>query len=179
MASVEKMMELVKEITSEVKIPGLDVDTVVPNMVEIKYKEQLDSISDPKQKKEEKDKMVEYYKTQGRVEVETQISTIKMSYMHIKDQIKHVQSGVATAAANAVMPPTVNVLVPPNPAKVLLDNVSKVGTWLSMLESAVVKFGEMLLAAVKIAFEIPDFIVDLLQVIITLKKTVSAIPVPA
>lgn len=178
MASMEKMMELVKDLTSDVNIPGLDVDTVVPNLVETTYKQELDTITDSKVREEEKKKMIEYYKTAGRMEVETQISTIKMSYKHVKEQIKHVTSGIATVAVNAVMPPTVNLLALPNPAKVLLDNIGKVGGWLSMIESALAKFGEMLLAAVKIAFEIPDFIIQLLSILVDLKKTVTAIPVP-
>lgn len=180
MAKIEEMMSVITDLTSDVTIPGLDIDTVVNNIVETKFKNELGTIEDPKQKEAEAKKMVEYYKTQGRIEIETQIATIKMSYKSIKNQITQVTAATKTAVASNLIPPVISVPpAVPNPAYVLVENATKVSSFISMIEGALAKFGEMLLAAVKIAFELPTFIMDLLTTLLDLKKAVTAIPIPA
>ncbi len=180
MAKIEEMLSVIKDLTSDVTIPGLDVDTVVPAMVEARFKNELGMIEDAKQKEAETKKMIEYYKTQGRVEVETQIATIKMGYKTVKSQVVQITAAAKTAVASNLIPPVISVPpAVPNPAYVLVENATKVSNFISMIEGALAKFGEMLLAAVKIAFEIPDMVMNLLKTLLDLKKTVTAIPVPA
>lgn len=180
MASIQEMMSVISDLTSDVTIPGLDVDTVVPAMVESRFKNELGMIEDPKQKEAETKKMIEYYKTQGRVEIEAQIATVKMGYKTVTSQVAQITSAIKTATASNLIPPVVSVPpAVPNPAYFLIENATKVGNFISMIEGALAKFGEMLLAAVKIAFEMPETIMNLLKVLLDLKKTVTAIPVPA
>lgn len=183
MATIVEMQTALTELIESdgaISLPGLDFDSVVNNLVEVQLKDELDKIPTVQERKDLKDKFVNYYKNKGRQEVDNRILEIKMNYSAAVTNLKSLQASITTAVASNTMPSVITAGAAtsvPNPAYALIENANKKNTLLSICKSIGVFLFNILKAAISICFEIPDMVITLINTLTLTKKSINAIPV--
>ena len=180
----DEMNEAIDELINsdgEVEIEGLDFDSVVTNFVDTKYKDQINSIEDETQRKELRDKWLNYYKTgDGKEAIQSEINSIKSNFSAAKDGLTYCEEAAASSIADNAIPSVITVgtaTSTPNPAYTLIENKTKKNNLLSMLKQIGNALAQLLISALKIAFSVPIAIATLITTLASIKKTVNAIPV--
>lgn len=163
-----------------VELPGLDLDTIARNFVEVKYGHQLESIEDAKVKEQLKEQWLKYYtEGEGKATLQVEINTIKANFSSAKDQLTFVAEAAASSVASNMIPSVITVgtaTSTPNPAYTIIENKTKKNQLLAMLKNISACLVNLLKSAVSIAFQIPEIVLTLITTLTTVKKTVNAIP---
>jgi len=163
-----------------VSIPGLEFDPIVDNMVENNYKDQLEDSLTDEERNNKKEQLVKYYKDKSGEEIEQNINIIKSNFISAKDGLSFVsESAAATIASNAI-PSVITVgaaTSTANPVYSLIENKQKKNTLLAMLKNIGNFLVNLLSAAIKILFQVPDSVMSLVKTLTTTKQIVNAIPV--
>lgn len=179
-ATIERQKELLAQLGGSIEVPGLSFDLVIDGMVENNpsYKAKLDALETKEQRAELKSQIINSLKTVGTDYINEQINTIKSTIQVVTEGVAQLTENVTTTIATALIPPAIGVPpVLPNPAYVLLENKTKKNTFLSLCNSLLQTFQRLLQAAVNIFFVLPEAVIALLETILTVKDTISAIPV--
>ena len=183
MATITEMQQAINELINsdgKVEIPGLEFESVINNLVDVRYKEVLDKATDPEQRQQLKENLLNYYRNDGRMIIDESINTIKSCYSEATEGLKQVSEAAAKAVANNAIPSVITVgtaTSTANPAYALIENANKKATLLSMLKSIGDALVRLLSAAIKIAFQVPDMIMTVIQTLTTTKQVVNSIPV--
>ena len=190
MATLEQTQAALDKLTADTSLPGLDVDTVIKKIIEVQYKEEIDQIKTvisnvdaaEAEIKATKERLTSYYNTAHvKSEIKNQINTIKINYKAVKDGVKQLPIEIQTMVASNLIPPTIPIPTSPgipNPASFLLKNKEKLNGFLTILNAIAVWFVNLFQAAIKIAFEIPDAIVQMIEKLAEIKTLIEAIPMP-
>jgi len=183
MATIKEMQDAMNDLINSdgvVTIPGLNFDSVVDNMVNIKYKEQLDNIQNPEDREEAKNNLISYYYGDARSSVEKSISVIKSNYSAVKDGLSTMSVAITATTASNVIPSVITVgtaTSTPNPLYFVVENNQKKNTLLSMLKTLSNLMVELISSAIDILFQLPSIVMDLIGVITSTKSLLNAIPV--
>jgi hypothetical protein len=183
MATIIEMKEAIDELINsdgEVSIPGLDFETVIDNLIEQKYKEQLNLMKDKTERENMKKNLIKYYSNEARDEIENSILDIKSNFAAAKNGLKYVSEAVIASTASNQIPSVITVgtaTSTANPIYVLIENKQKKNTLLSILKNIENSLVNILKSAVKILFQVPDTIMSIIQTLIDLKQVVNSIPV--
>lgn len=188
MASIKEVQAALDKLTSDTSLPGLDEKSVIKNLIEVQYKQELDQIktviSDAEAAEKEatasKERLTEFYNTDAaKAEIKNQISIIKVNLKAAKDGVKQLPVEIQTMLAANLIPPTIPVPTAPgvpNPAHILLKNKEKINGLKNILNAIAAWFVNLFSAAIKIAFEIPDSVVSTIDKLADIKKMIEAIP---
>lgn len=172
--------ELIKS-DGDVNLPGLDLDSVVDNFVDVKYGKELSEIKDEEQRKKLRKKWVDYYtKGEGKENMMIEIDSIKSNYSAAKDQLQFVADATVSSTASNAVPAVITVgsaSSTPNPAYTLIENKTKKNQLLAMLKSVGAFLINLLKSAVAICFAVPAAVISLIKTLTTTKKAVNSIPV--
>lgn len=183
MATINEMKEAINELINSdgaVDIPGLDFDSVVDNMVETDYKEQLDDSKTKEERDDKKKSLVKYYKEKAGAEIEQNINIIKSNFAAAKDGLIYVAEAAAATVASNVIPSVITTGAAAsvaNPAYAMIENKQKKNTLLGILKNIGNFIVNLLSAAVKILFAVPEMIMSLIKTLTTTKSVVNSIPV--
>jgi len=164
MASIEQMQQQLSVLTGGgPSIPGLGFEQVIDGLVESKFKDQLSAAPTQEDRKKLKDNLLNYYRTDGRLEVEQQINTIKSSAKNLAAFAITLPLAITgTAATIANLSTTTQAPAHIGALNALIENASTVGV-------------SMLTAAIKINFSIPDAILAPLTIISSLQQKLNAL----
>lgn len=164
-----------------VELPGLDVETIAKNFVEVNYGEQLSKLPNKEEAEQLKDRWVSYYKDgAARSAIQMEINTIKSSFVAARDQLKYISEAAASAVASNAVPAVITVgsaSSTANPAYALIENKTKMNQLLSMTKNVEANLVTLLKSSAQIAFPIPTEVTTLISTLADVKKTVNAIPV--
>ena len=177
MASIQDIASLIIKIADDSggSIPGLSTDEVLNKLAE--KNEQLKSAIEEATSEEERKKILERFKNTLKSYVDEQIAVIKTSYAEVKEGISLLKETIASTIATTVIPPAIGTPpVAPNPAYALAENKQKINNLVIIITGLVSSFLQMLSAAAKIDFEIPDSVIVLLNALIDIKKLIKKIP---
>lgn len=181
MATIVEINNIIEQLTSETSIPGLDFDTIADGMIESNetYKAVLDGAETPEERQIIKNNYLKVIKETAKAFIQQNIAIIKSSFNEITQGVLSLSEAIIAMTASALMPPAIGAPpVAPNPAYVLLQNKEKKNTLMITVNGLMKTFLGLLMAAVAIYFEVPDSIMGLLQTILSIKETISLIPIP-
>lgn len=180
----EEALNLIDELIKsdgDVSLPGLDLDSVVDNFVDVKYGKELSEIKDEEQRKKLRKKWVDYYtKGEGKETMMLEIDSIKSNFSAAKDQLQFVADATVSSTASNAVPAVITVgsaSSTPNPAYALIENKTKKNQLLAMLKSVGAFLINLLKSAVAICFAVPAAVISLIKLLTTTKKAVNSIPV--
>lgn len=184
MASIQETIDAMNELIDSdgaISIPGLELDLIAENFVDIKYGAELAKIENKDEREKMRQQWITYYKEgDGKGALQLEIANIKANVSAAKDQLTMVADAAASSVASNAMPAVITTGAAasvPNPAYALIENKTKKNQLLAMLKSV----GAFLVNAVKsmvaIMFQIPDMVVALIKTLTTTKQVVNAIPV--
>lgn len=173
----QKIKKLIEDLGASqgLEVPGLNFNTVADNIArkDENFQKSLEPYS-----AQERRELVEKYKETIRDEVNAQIMTIKMAFAQVKDGIQLLTETVTGAIATIAIPPAIGTPpVLPNPAYALLEAKQKKSQLSSALNTLLLSFGMILVAATKIKFDLPDAVLDLLSALTATKSLIDTIPV--
>jgi hypothetical protein len=182
MANIDQMQTALDKLINAgaLPIPGLDYDTVVNNLIQVKYKEELDKCPTESERKAAVDSLLEYYKKNAKDQIMREINTIKSAYSSAVAQSKYVKDSIAATIAASSIPSVIttgSAVSVPNPVYGLIENKQKKNSLLAILEQLGKMLIDLLHSAIAIAFEIPDTIITLIDSIVPIKSALMAIPV--
>ena len=164
-----------------VELPGLDVETIAKNFVEVKYGDTLSKLPNKEEAESLKEKWTSYYKDgEGRLALQMEINTIKSSFVAARDQLTYIGEAAASAVASNAVPAVITVgsaTSTANPAYALIENKTKMNQLLSMTKNVEANLVTLLKSSAQIAFPIPSAVTSLIKTLSTVKQTVNAIPV--
>lgn len=164
-----------------VELPGLDLDTIAENFVEVKYGDTLSKLPNKKEAESLKEKWTSYYKDgEGRLALQMEINTIKSSFVAARDQLTYIGEAAASAVASNAVPAVITVgsaSSTANPAYALIENKTKMNQLLSMAKNVEANLVTLLKSSAQIAFPIPSAVTSLIETLSTVKQTINAIPV--
>lgn len=181
---MEQILEAMDELINSdggIELPGLDVETIAKNFVEVNYGEQLSKLPNKEEAEQLKDRWVSYYKDgAARSAIQMEINTIKSSFVAARDQLKYATEAAASAVASNAVPAVITVgsaSSTANPAYALIENKTKMNQLLSTLKNVEANLVTLLKSSAQIAFPIPTEVTTLITTLADVKKTVNAIPV--
>lgn len=164
-----------------VELPGLDLDTIAENFVEVKYGDTLSKLPNKEEAESLKEKWTSYYKDgEGRLALQMEINTIKSSFVAARDQLTYIGEAAASAVASNAVPAVITVgsaSSTANPAYALIENKTKMNQLLSMTKNVEANLVTLLKSSAQIAFPIPSGVTSLIETLSTVKQTVNAIPI--
>jgi len=165
-------IELINELQNvSDPITWIDVDTVTDKFVEKKI-EIYDTFNfTEKELSDYKNDLIEQYKPK----VIENVAIIKTKYNMCKSNLNGIKNTITSFATTAVQPPAVPAS--PNPAWALLDAKQKVTSIKSVLAIINTNIIDILLAANKIDFEIPQQIKSIIELFKNVNNGVNKIPV--
>ena len=194
--SLERQKELIESAGNlGLAIPGLALIAIIENIVEKsqEVKVQIEIIDKERKAKEEqginkeqakadakqkRKELIDKYKENIKEFVKEQIALIKQQYKIFMDGLKRIPEDVKTAIANIALPPAISV-PPGGPNPIYALNLAKqtkaalVGT----LGIIIFAFTEILKAATKILFVLPDSLLSTFEQIKTAFTIINSIPV--
>jgi len=180
MVTIEDMQAAVTALSSDnsITLPGLDFDTIVDNMVGRipDYKPMFDQCKTKEQRDTLTKELVDYFHNAGRSFVDDKIIEIKVAYKNVLSGVKQIQEGLQTTVAS-ILVPTVIGTAAPNPASILLESKIKKNTLLTMLDSVSKVLIDLLQAALKLFFVLPQAVIDIVGVLNTLRAGINLIKV--
>lgn len=194
--SLEKQKELIESAGNlGLAIPGLALVKIVENIVEKskevkahieiikKEKEALEAQGFDKEKAKEDAKkktkeLIDKYKESIKEFVKEQIALIKQQYKIFMDGLKRIPEDVKTAIQNIALPPAISAPpAAPNPIYALNLAKQTKAALVGTLGIIVLAFTEILKAATKILFVLPDPLLKTFEQIKTAFTIINSIPV--
>jgi seryl-tRNA synthetase len=191
--ALDDQIKAIEQLSSlGLTIPKLTPDSVIENLIKKdetlgKYLKLIDDSKAEKierglskeeadaQAEEAKKKIVEDLKKSIRPSVEEDITKIKQEYKITKEALEsipqEISTTIATAALPAALPPAV-----PNPAYTLGIAIQTKKSLVKTLNIIVVSLTAILTIANKLKFELPQSIVNLVNVLGVVTSALSAIP---
>jgi hypothetical protein len=180
--SLEKQKKLVEESGAlGLSIPGLSLEPIIKNimeksgelkaqkeMIEEEIKENQErgmKKEDAKKEGEKKLKeLIDGYKKNLKESVEEQITLIKQHYKNFKEGLESIPEDVKAVIANIALPPAISV-PPAAPNPIYAINLAKTAksSIAGTLSVIIISFTEILKAANKILFVLPEPIVSLYE----------------
>lgn len=180
MATIEDMRNILSQLRAGSSIPGLDASSVVDNYVEVEFKDTLDEIKDPEERKKMKNRFVEHYITgPGKQFIDDNIERIKFLYKQVTDSFSALQSSAAQVTALNVVPAVLTVgsaTSSPNPAYYVIDNAQKKQALLAIIKSVTDFLQQLFAYAILINFVLPDSVQQLVSLLATVTSIINAIP---
>jgi hypothetical protein len=190
MASIEQLQTALDKLTADISLPGLNPEAVIKNLIEVQYKNELDQIksyiSDAEAAEKEaaavKERLTSYYNSgQAKIEIKNQINSVKINFKAATDGVKQLPVEIQTMIAANLIPPTIPIPTAPgvpNPMSFLLKNKEKLNGFLTILNAIASWIVNLLSSAVKIAFELPDTVLALIDQLANIKSLIQSIPMP-
>lgn len=180
----QEILDAIDELINSdgtISIPGLDLDSVVENYVDKKYKFELDKIEDEDERNTLREIWVDYYKKgEGKQAIQLEIASIKSNFSAAKDQLTFVIEAAASSVASNAIPAVITTGAATsvaNPAYSIIENKTKKNQLLSMLKQIGAFLVNLLKSAAAIMFTVPAVVLTLIKTLTTAKKAVNSIPV--
>ena len=194
--SLEKQKKLAASLGAlGLSIPGLNIETIIKNIMDKseELKEHKEMIEDEKKENEERGmnkedaereaetklkEVIEKYKKSIKEVAEEQIILIKQHYKNFKEGLESIPPDVKAVIANIVLPPAISV--PPSTANPIYAlNLAKTAksSIASTLSAIIISFTEILKAANKILFVLPESILSLFEKVKTASGIINSIPI--
>jgi hypothetical protein len=194
--SLEKQKQLIASSGSlGLSIPGLSIDPIVKNIMDksAELKSHKEMIEEEKKENEERGmnkedakkeadaklkEVIEKYKKSIKEAAEEQIILIKQHYKNFKEGLESIPSDVKAVIANIALPPAISV--PPGaPNPVYALNLAKTAksSISGTLSIIIISFTEILKAANKILFVLPEPILSLFEKVKTASGIINGIPI--
>lgn len=186
---LQKMDDLVASLGKGTKfsIPGLNTDKIIEDLAKNNeqlsgYLEELerqkeDGEKTPEEIEEEKKKILDNFKKTLEPSVNEQIAVIQNNYTLIQDSTKQLTENVASAIASTAIPPAIGTPpVAPNPGYTIIENKQKKNVLLGILSTMKKAFLDIIAAARKIFFPLPDSVLNLGTSIGKLESVIATIP---
>jgi hypothetical protein len=194
--SLEKQKKLVEESGAlGLSIPGLSLEPIIKNimeksdelktqkeMIEEEIKENQErgmKREDAKKEGEKKLKeLIDGYKKNLKESVEEQITLIKQNYKNFKEGLESIPEDVKAVIANIALPPAISV-PPAAPNPIYAINLAKTAknSIAGTLSVIIISFTEILKAANKILFVLPEPILSLFEKVKTTSEIINGIPI--
>jgi seryl-tRNA synthetase len=194
--SLEKQKQLVTSSGAlGLSIPGLSLEPIIKNIMdksaelkaqkemiqeEIKENEERGMKKEDAKKEGEKklNELIEKYKKSIKEAVEEQITLIKQHYKNFKEGVENIPDDVKAVIANIILPPAISA-PPAAPNPVYAVNLAKTAknSIAGTLSVIIISFTEILKAANKILFVLPESILSLFEKIKTFSQLISTIPI--
>lgn len=194
--SLEKQKQLVEESGAlGLSIPGLSIEPIIKNIMdkssEIKaHKEMIEEEKKENEergmKKEEAKKeaeaklkeVTEKYKESIKEAAKEQITLIKQHYKNFKDGLESIPEDVKAVIANIALPPAISV-PPAAPNPIYAINLAKTAksSIAGTLSIIIISFTEILKAANKILFVLPESILSLFEKVKMASGIINGIPI--
>jgi hypothetical protein len=194
--SLEKQKQLIASSGSlGLSIPGLSIDPIVKNIMDksAELKSHKEMIEEEKKENEERGmskedakkeaeaklkEVIERYKKSIKEAAEEQIILIKQHYKNFKEGLESIPSDVKAVIANIALPPAISA--PPGaPNPVYALNLAKTAksSISGTLSIIIISFTEILKAANKILFVLPEPILSLFEKVKTASGIINGIPI--
>jgi hypothetical protein len=186
---LKKMDTLIEKLGTDTKfpIPGLNKEKILEeaakkdeslgSYIKELEEEQKDGTKTKEEVEKEIKEVIDRYKKVIEPTVTESIAVIQTNYNLIQDSTKQLTENVASAIATTAIPPAIGAPpVAPNPAYALVENKQKKNVLLSILSTMKNALLNILTAAKKIAFALPDIILGLVDSLSTLTTVISTIP---
>ena len=142
--TIDEMMTAINELVNSdgaVDIPGLSLEPIVDNFIDVKYGRQLSDIEDREERDTLRAQWKNYYMNgDGRTIIEMEINSIKANFSAAKDGLITAQEAVLMTTATNAIPSVLTTGAAasvPNPAYTLLENKQKKNTLLTILKQIV------------------------------------------
>ena len=194
--SLEKQKQLIASSGSlGLSIPGLSIDPIVKNIMDksAELKSHKEMIEEEKKENEERGmnkedakkeaetklkEVIEKYKKSIKEAAEEQIILIKQHYKNFKEGLESIPSDVKAVIANIALPPAISV-PPGSPNPIYALNLAKTAksSMTGTLSTINISFTEILKAANKILFVLPEPILSLFQKVKTASGINNGIPI--
>lgn len=194
--SLEKQISLVEEagMLGE-SIPGLDLDLILENLAQKsdELKSQYDAIEaeieektsrgmSREQAREESKSQIESIKETAKEKLKQpvieQITIIKQQYKVVKEGLESIPQDVNAVAANILLPPAISVPpAAPNPIYAINLAITAKNSLSSTLSTVMAAFTEMIKAATRIQFVLPDAVLSLYETAKSLSSLINSIPI--
>jgi hypothetical protein len=194
--SLEKQKQLIASSGSlGLSIPGLSIDPIVKNIMDksAELKSHKEMIEEEKKENEERGmnkedakkeaetklkEVIEKYKKSIKEAAEEQIILIKQHYKNFKEGLESIPSDVKAVIANIALPPAISV-PPGSPNPIYALNLAKTAksSISGTLSTIIISFTEILKAANKILFVLPEPILSLFQKVKTASGINNGIPI--
>ena len=167
--------ELLNSLTSNTSLPGLDVDTLIEKGFTAKYKEQLDSVEDAKEREELYNSLYESYVEANKPRLEEGIAEIKSVYATADVQVQSVIAQAQEVVTTAAVPPVIGTAAP-NPLREVLEMKSKKEQLEALLATITDSLVRLILVANKIGYELPQPVQATIALLSKAKSVLNAIP---
>lgn len=194
--SLEKQISLVEEsgVLGE-SIPGLELDLILENLAQKsdELKSQYDAIESQieenvsrgmsrEQARSEAESQIESIKETAKERLKQpvveQITIIKQQYRVVKEGLKSIPEDVTAVAANILLPPAISVPpAAPNPLYAINLAITSKNAISSTLSTVLIAFTEILKAANRIQFVLPEPVLSLYETIKGLSSLIDSIPI--
>lgn len=174
MDAIQALNELISSEGGAVDMPGLTVEEVAPNFVEVKYGAQL------KESPEMREQWEDYYtKGEGREGLELEIADIKANVGAANMQLEAVKEAAASAVASSGIPSVITVgsaSSTANPVYEIIEARTKKKQLEATLKTSSVFLINALKAMASIAYPVPTAVATLISTLATCKDAVNKIP---
>jgi hypothetical protein len=183
MATLVQVEEALEELSKGgPSIPGLDIDAVIKNIVDIQVKslegkiyEVADTVEQAKEDIEAmRVQLTEYLSTgDAKAAIKAEIDNIKTSAKAATIAIKEIPTSITKMIAENAIPPMITVPpAPPNPINVGLKVLIARSDFKTIIETIGKILSDLLKSALKIKFEVPNSILAMVNILATLKNTI-------
>lgn len=178
--SEQNMQDLLSQLRTGPSLPGLSPEPVADNYVEIELKDSLDECKTEEERRERKQRFVQYYITgPGKAFLIGVIDQVKAYYQQAKDFIESLLKAVQGATASNTVPSVITVgqaTSTANPTYAALENGYKKQQFLSIINSAKEFLSKLLELAMLIHFVLPDSVLALVTTLTMIATLITNIP---
>lgn len=162
MDSIEKMKSLLDDLsTSGTKLPNLDTDSVIKNIVKSQYGPLMDQFPNKKDAESFIQEMENYIQKNGKEDISIEIAKIKSNFKQVKDSIPQLKQGIIAMTTSIALPPSIPGVQ--NPIFSFNEALSKFNTIKSILNQANTAVSDMIGSAIKIKYPLPDSALSLIE----------------
>jgi hypothetical protein len=166
---LENMQNVLTKSSSGINIDGLDVDSVLDNIIEkTSGYENMNT--------KEKNSFKKQYKESAKPFIEQKISLIKIFFKTIKDGIKQLLDNIKNMIAGNLIPPAISTTgSTPNPAWSIIETKQKINIMLSICAQLTNAFISLVETALMIKYELPNSVLNVYSDISNVQKNLEQI----
>lgn len=177
MATKEEMLATASKLADSDGSPLPSLAEVVKLYVKQTCKEAIDQAEDAVAYTEQ---MVEYYTVGiGKQTIDTLVNDFNEAYSDLKSGIEDINTAIANTTASNAIPAVIvagSATGAPNPAYAAIDNIQKKHVLQMNLRGLKKSARKMLTTAANIGFEVPDTVMNMIDGLAEVSKTIDSIP---
>lgn len=167
--------ELLTKLTASIRLPGLDVETLLSSSFAKQFQAQIEAVDSPEEREELRTKLYDSYVTANKERLEKGIAELKSAYSTAKIQVESSIAQAREIVTTAAVPNVIGTATP-NPLREVLEMKSKKERLEVVLAAAADNLVRVIVLADKIDYDIPSVVEDVIIAIATAKSILNAIP---